>query len=120
MAKTIDQRQRQPDERESRGAVALTVAWMLTCMSTAAGLLVVLALRLLMIAFPMAAGGVHPLERVAGVLLAVALITGICCVVLTPLVYRVRQTPPPREITVGAVLIGVAPIVLLIVLSVIK
>ena len=120
MAKSVTDRERQPDEQESRGAVALTVAWMLTCMSTAAGLMVVLALQLLMLAFPVAAGGFHPLGRVAGVLLAVALITGVCCVALTPLVYRVRQTPPPREITVGAVLIGIAPIVLLVVLSVIK
>ena len=110
--------ERQPDEQESRAAVALTVAWMLTCMSTAVGMFVVLALRLLMIAFPVAAGGVHPLARIAGVLLFVALMTGVVCLVLIPLVHRVRSAAPPRAITVGAVLIGLSPMVLLVVLTV--
>jgi hypothetical protein len=109
--------ERLPDEHESRAAVALTVAWMLTCMSTAMGMFVVLALRLLMIAFPVPAGGIHPLARIAGVLLFVALATGFACLLLTPLVHRVRSAAPPRAITVGAVLIGLAPVVLLIVLT---
>jgi hypothetical protein len=107
-----------PDANESRAAVALTVAWMLTCMSTAAALFVVLALRLLMLAFPAAAGGAHPLQRTAGMFLFVALMTGVLCLILTPLVYRARMSPPPRAVTVGAVLIGIAPIVLMIVLTV--
>jgi hypothetical protein len=110
--------ERQPNEQESRAAVAVTVAWMLTCMSTAVGMLVVVGLRLLMIAFPVAAGVVHPLGRIAGVLLFVALMTGILCMALTPLVYRVRNTAPPRAIAVSAVMIGLAPMVLLIVLGI--
>jgi hypothetical protein len=113
-------REPQPDEHESRGAVALTVAWMLTCMSTAAGMFVVLALRLLMIAFPVAVGGVHPLGRIAGVLLFVALTTGALCLGFTPLVYRLRQRHPPRVITIGAVLIGLSPVLLLIVLAILQ
>jgi hypothetical protein len=100
-----------PDAGESRGAVALTVAWMLTCMSTAVGLIVVLALRLLMVSFPSAAGGVHPLGRMATVLLFVTIATGALCLAFTPLTYRVRRTPPPRSITIGAVVIGVLPLV---------
>src|SRR5262245_13540093 len=110
-------REPQPDENESRGAVALTVAWMLTCLSTTAGMLVVVALRLLMLAFPVAAGGVHPLARIAGVFLFIALMTGILCLGFTPLVYRLRQQPPPRAITIGAVLIGLSPFLLLLVLT---
>jgi hypothetical protein len=113
-------RDQQPDANESRAAVALTVAWMLSCMSTALGMLTVLALRLLMLAFPVAAGGKHPLAQVSGVLLFVALITGVACVAFTPLVYRVRKTPPPSPITVGAVLIGAAPIILLIILNLLQ
>jgi hypothetical protein len=113
-------REREPDADESRGAVALTVAWMLSCMSTAMGMLTVLALRFLMLAFPGAAGGDHPLGRIAGVLLFVALTTGLVCLAFTPLAYRVRRAPPPRAITVGALLIGIAPIVLLIVLRALK
>ena len=113
-------RDHQPDADESRAAVAVTVAWMLSCMSTAVGMLTVLALRLLMLAFPVAPGGDHPLGRIAGVLLFVALITGGTCVAFTPLVYRVRKAPPPSPITVGAVLIGLAPVVLLIVLNLLQ
>jgi hypothetical protein len=105
------QHQTVPDAGESRAAVALTVVWMLTCMSTAVGLVVVLALWLLMASFPLAAGGVHPLGRMAAVLLFVTIATGILCLAFTPLVYRVRRTPPPRSITIGAVVIGVFPLV---------
>ncbi len=113
-------RDHQPDANESRPAVAVTVAWMLSCMATAAGMLTVLALRLLMLAFPVAPGGDHPLGRISGVLLFVALITGVVCLVFTPLVYRVRKSPPPPPITVGAVLISLAPIVLLIILNLVQ
>ena len=109
-----------PDADESRPAVALTVAWMLSCMSTAVGMLTILALQLLMLAFPVAQGGKHPLAQVSGVLLFVALITGVVCLVFTPLVYRVRKTPPPSSITAGAVLIGIAPVILLIILNLLQ
>ena len=111
-------RHSQPAERESRGAVALTVAWMLTCMSTAVAMLMVLALRSLMWAIPVAAGGVHPLARIAGVLLFVAGMTGFVCLVFTPLTLRARDVAPPRAVTVGAVLIGLSPVVVLIWLTV--
>src|SRR5439155_22894516 len=88
-------RDQQPDANESRPAVALTIAWMLSCMSTAVGMLTVVALRLLMLAFPVAADAEHPLGRISGVLLFVALTTGVVCVAFTPLVYRVREVPPP-------------------------
>jgi hypothetical protein len=104
-------RERLPEEEESRPAVALTVVWMLTCTSTAAGLIVVLALRLLMLLLPAARGGAHPLASVAGMLLLVSLTTGVVCLLLTPLAYRVRRDPPPRAITIAAILIGLAPIV---------
>ena len=87
-------------------------------MSTAAAMLVVIAFRLLMIAFPVVGDREHPLGRIAGVLLFVALMTGIVCLVLTPLAYRVRKTAPPPAITVGAVMIGIAPILVLVLLRI--
>jgi hypothetical protein len=111
---------RQFDAAESRSAVALTVVWMLTCMSTAVGSFVVLALRLLMLAFPVAGVRVQPLAQAADVLLFVAIMTGVLCLALTPLVYRVRLAPPPRQITVAAVAIGIAPIIMLIVISLLR
>jgi hypothetical protein len=111
-------RERQPDEHESRAAVALTVAWMLTCMSTAVAMLVVSTLRLLIVAYPVPAGGIHPLARIAGVLLFVGLATGALCLLFTPLVHRARGVAPPRAITIGAILIGLSPMVMLIVLTI--
>ena len=105
--------QLQPDESETRGAVALTIAWMLTCLSTAVAVMLVLALRLLMLAFPVAGGRVHPLTSMAGVFLFVALLTGLVCLLFTPLTLRVRRRSPPRAVTVGALLIGFSPIVVL-------
>jgi hypothetical protein len=84
---------------------------MLSCLATAAGLAVVILLHVLMAAFPVAAGGVHPLMRMAGVMLFAALATGLLCLAFTPLALRVRKTPPPRSITVAAVVIGVLPMV---------
>jgi NAD/NADP transhydrogenase beta subunit len=111
-------RQRLPGDDESRAAVALTVAWMLTCLSTAAGLVLVLALRLWMTAFPRAPGGAHPLQQMAAVLLFVTVATGALCLVFTPLAIRVRQTPPPRAITIAAVVIGVLLIVAVVIGSI--
>jgi len=89
-------------------------------MSTAVGCFVVLALRLLMLAIPIAAGRVHPLGQAAGVLLFVAITTGVLCLALTPLVYRVRIDPPPRPVTIAAIAIGLAPILLAIVISLLQ
>jgi hypothetical protein len=106
-----------PDERESRAAVALTVVWMLACMSTVVGMAVVGLLHLGMAVTPVAAGGLHPLARISGVMLFVAIVTGVLSLVLTPLAYRVRMVPPPRAITIAAVLIGLLPLVVLVVLA---
>jgi hypothetical protein len=44
------------------------------------------------------------------VTLVIGLVSGVLCLLLTPLVYRLRKTPPPQLITLGAVLIGLAPL----------
>ena len=89
-----------PEDRETRSAVALTVCWMLTCMSTAVGMFVVVGFRLLMLAFPVAAGVKHPFDRISSVLLFATLITGVLCLALTPLAYHVRTTRPPPSVTI--------------------
>jgi hypothetical protein len=108
-----------PDAGESRGAVALTVAWMLSCTSTAVAMLVVAGLWLLSFVFPFAGPRAHPLVVVAGMLLFVALATGLLCLLFTPLAYRVRQTAPPRTVAVVAVLIGLSPLITFVVLAIV-
>jgi hypothetical protein len=100
------------DSGETRAAVALTVAWMLTCMSTAVGSATVLVLRVLMAA-TVGGGGRHPLATVAEMLLAVAAFTGLLCLLFTPLTLRIRRSQPPRSIVICAVLIGLAPLAMI-------
>jgi hypothetical protein len=107
----------QIDADESRAAVALTVAWMLTLLSTAAAMIVAASAWLLMLAFPVAAGQGHPLASLPGTLTFVAAATGILCLILTYFVHRVRKSPAPRTITIAAVLIGAVPWATIAVLS---
>jgi hypothetical protein len=95
---------------ESRATEALTVAWMLACMSAATSLLVAGAMRLLMTWFPVA-GRVHPLMAIARALFFVALASGALVLIFTPLVVRSRRRRAPRAIVITAVLIGLAPMV---------
>jgi hypothetical protein len=43
------------------------------------------------------------------VTLVIALVTGTLCLVLLPVVYRLRKTPPPVPIMVIAILVGLTP-----------
>jgi hypothetical protein len=97
------------DADESRAAVALTVAWMLTLLSTAAAMMVAVAAWGLMLAFPPPEGQGHPLGLFPGTLTFVAAATGALCLVLTFFAARVRKSPAPVAITIAAVLIGAAP-----------
>ena len=106
--------ERLPDEEESRAAVALTVVWMLTCMSTVVALAVVYGMWILVRLLRVAGGRPHPLTNIAGVLLLVAVTTGVLCLLLTPLAGRVRQTPAPQVITIAAMLIGLAPLITIV------
>jgi hypothetical protein len=100
--------------QESRAAVAITVVWMLACLSTLAGVAVVLGLVGWMRFFPAAAGQRHPLAPVAGTLLMVALVTGVVNLLLLPISQRVRRVPPPRAIVVLSVMSGILPVGLLL------
>lgn len=103
--------------RENRASEAVTVFWMLTLMATLGAELASLAGRgLLALAEDPAdvPGGVRMLP---GLLLLVALVTGILCLLLTPVVYRVRSEPPPLGVTVIAALVGVSPLVALLLIQ---
>ena len=99
---------------EDRGSVALTVVWMLTALATAAAVAVVLVARLLLWQFPPDSSGASPLRIVPELFLMVATITGLLCLVLTPVVYRARRDPPPRSIATTAVVVSVLPLALAI------
>jgi len=106
-----------PDSRESRGAVAVTVAWMLLALSCLAAQLVALATWLFARAARVPAGRPNALLMVPTTLLLVAVLTGILLLAMTPLAYRVRQSPPPLAITLSAILIGLAPLIAIAILA---
>lgn len=106
------------DADESRAAVALTVAWMLTLLSTAAAMIVATSAWALMLAFPPPAGQGHPLESLPGTLTFVAAATGVLCLILTVAANRARKSPAPRAITIAAALIGTVPLVIIAILAV--
>ena len=49
--------------------------------------------------------------RLLSVLLLISVATGVCSLLLVPLVYRLRQVPPPRLVTIWSCVIGVLPLI---------
>jgi len=107
---------------ESRQSEVLTVVWTLTIMATlGAELLLLIAGTVLFFLRqqPQPEGAdeavkqvvVHPFAMIPGVLMFIAALTGMICLLLTPLVYRIREVAPPRAITAVAILASIVPLV---------
>ena len=92
---------------EDRSAEIVTVGWMLSVMATLSAE-VVGALVRTVVAYTTAAP--TSLKLFPNVMLFAAGVTGVVCLCLTPLVYRLRRRPPPTAITVLAVTVSVVPI----------
>lgn len=104
-----------PDE--NRGGEAFTVFWMLTLMVTLGAELSALAVWGVSAAAGDAEDLPVTLRLLPGWLLAVALITGLLCLLLTPLAYRLRAAPPPLGVTIIAFIVGASPLVVLLLIS---
>ena len=61
-------------------------------------------------------GSAPSLLLLSNVMLLVAAVTGVVCLIVTPIVYRWRDTPPPRTITQFAIVASVVPLIALIVM----
>jgi hypothetical protein len=94
---------------ESPAAETLTIGWMLTVIT---GLACELGLGA-----ALALAGRHPeahaLQALTGLLLFASVVIGLLSLVLLPFVLKLRREAPPLGITVFAVVIGAAPLVLL-------
>lgn len=104
----------QPLGGESRASIASTVAWMTSLVTVIATMLMGAASWGIV-----ATANIQPdqptlLNDLPIILFAASCVAGISSIGLIPVVYRVRDTPPPRAITVGAVAIGVLPILALV------
>ena len=109
---------RQPAKRKSKPVLAppaesptsrgVTVFWMMTVLATVMAEVVALAMRLLWWT------STSPTVLFfSNLMLLIAAVTGLICLVTTPLVLRWRDTPPPKPITRFAVVISLLPIVTL-------
>jgi hypothetical protein len=106
-----------PEAGESRGAVAITVAWMLLALCCLMAQATALATWLLAraVAPP---GRTNHLLLVPRTLLGVALLTALLILVFTPLTHRVRKSRPPMAVTIAAIAIAVVPLLTVIVAAV--
>lgn len=102
---------------DQRPAVAVTVAWMLTTVCSAAAQVLALAMWLVARSAGIPAGQPNALAVIPGVMLMVAVFTGILALILTPITLRTRVAPPPRIITIAAVVIGVLPLIIIAAIS---
>ncbi len=106
-----------PDAHESRGAVVVTVVWMLLALSCLAAQVVALATWLVARAAGIPAGRPNALLLIPSTLMIVALLTGVLLLLMTPLAYRVRKSRPPLAITIAALAVAVAPLITVAVLA---
>lgn len=95
---------------EDRASVAVTVAWMLTVLC-AAGAEILAGIGYAVVIMGPTPGQVHPLAPFPGLMLLIAVITGIVSLVLTPIVYLVQRGAIPRAITTVAMIVGLLPLV---------
>lgn len=101
---------------EDRTTVALTVAWMLALLCSLSAELASLTVLVVARPVPPVEGRPQLAAALAGGLLLAALVTGAACLLLTPIVWRLRKSKPPLAVGMAAVLVGLAPMITLVIL----
>lgn len=99
---------KQSPRPESSAAEGATVAWMLAALGAGVTELVALLAMAALAYEPLAAALPERASVFPWLMLFVALITGTITLLLTPLVLKQRQTPPPQSVVNFAIFVGVA------------
>jgi hypothetical protein len=96
------------DAGESRAAIGLTVAWMLSLLATLVAILGTVVAKLLVqgLEVPPDKFGVPAL--LPGLLQFTGIVTGTLCLLLTAVCYYVRKQAPPTAVMIFAVVAGLA------------
>jgi hypothetical protein len=128
MAKSPKERRRQRRKEKARAALApaeqaanrraaeaTTVAWMLAVLATLGAEVLAIGGVILVAVFPREDESPGLLNMIPGSLGFSALVTGAVCLILTPVVRRLRDVPPPRVIEVAALVAGGIPWLLLLI-----
>jgi hypothetical protein len=106
-----------PFPPEERATEVTTIGWMLCALFTLCAEAVGLAAKIFLLYFPVNDESLARLRLLPVITLSIGLVTGTFCLLLTPLVYRLRKTPPPDLVTLFAVLISLAPLATLLVMG---
>ncbi len=96
---------------ETRAAEAVTVAWMLSMLATAMAEILTIGSWALALLFVDSHEEFKPLRTLPGLLLFLAVITGIVCLALGPIAQWLRKTRAPTSVFVTAMVIGVLPLI---------
>jgi hypothetical protein len=102
-----------PATGEDKRGEAATVGWMLAMMATTAADVLSAFAGVIMPAVARRAEEPGLAMALPQLLLFVAAMTGIVCVMLTPVVYKFRRTPPPVQITAFGIVVSVLPVLAL-------
>ena len=114
MHKTAKKRPAKKRIEESRAAEATTVFWMLTMLATLGAEILALAGWAWLALFSARQESDTAIQSLPTLLLTTAGLTGLICLLLIPLVYKLRQSPPPKAMTLFTVLISITPMLLLL------
>ena len=110
MSKRTKQRSRRPPTGEIRTADVATIGWMLTVITT-----LVCELGFVVARWFAKADPDGPLGMLSGLLLFAAVLIGFISLLAAPVAIKSRREPPPRGITVFALVVGAAPLVIMFV-----
>lgn len=93
---------------ETRGAEALTVALILSAMATLLAEVVAVIAQIAMLSEPQWRT-IEWLQALPRIMLMVAAVTGVICLILNPVVSRLRQVKLPLSVTVAITIMAVTP-----------
>lgn len=111
MSQRKKKRTKRARSAESRSVEVLTIFWLLAVMTTLVCELGFVGARVYVAWYrPLA-----PIELLGSLLLFAAAVIGFVTLVLTPAVIKSRRLPPPRGVTVLALVVGGAPWVTMLV-----
>lgn len=112
MAKEKKPRRKPPaPASESQAAEALTVAWALAVVTVFLCDVGAVLTRLYALSVPEAA----MMELLSGLLFFAAAVIGLIVLILVPIVYRIRNVPPPRGFTAFAMVVAAFPLAMMLV-----
>ncbi|WP_145093957.1 hypothetical protein [Anatilimnocola aggregata] len=102
---------------ESKASIAVTVSWMLTLLATSGALVAAGICLVLVRTLQLTPQTSQVLSIMPGLMTLISAVTGILCLALTIMVYRVRSDPPPISITFIAVVLGIFPLATLLIMT---